>query len=330
MHIKITKNIFIARTPLQLFNCIEARNRFYKNHYNILFYQYQRDIDKLQIESLIDEQWSDIIPYSLTPIKRIFFPFFLKKVIVKYHNYIDTCYFGAYNSIISYLINNLKPLKLFIIDDGVKTIKISELIKDRKLDKKDYCKYIYNNIMGSSRDYIYRAKFFTIYDEIKLFVPNKVIKNDYREFKTHISVLEKENITYFIGTNLLEKILKNKEKFESELEKIILYYQEKNQKIIYIMHRYEEIKYIEKLSKKYNFESVKFNNIIEIELLNRGTVPMGVASFASTAVETINMIYGVDATIFELENSGIFEKYQEVFAKLYDNFRKKGVIVINQ
>jgi hypothetical protein len=184
--------------------------------------------------------------------------------------------------------------------------------------------------MGSSRDYIYRAKFFTIYDEIKLFVPNKVIKNDYREFKTHISVLEKENITYFIGTNLLEKILKNKEKFESELEKIILYYQEKNQKIIYIMHRYEEIKYIEKLSKKYNFESVKFNNIIEIELLNRGTVPMGVASFASTAVETINMIYGVDATIFELENSGIFEKYQEVFAKLYDNFRKKGVIVINQ
>jgi len=329
MHIRITQNIFIARTPLQLFNCIEARNRFHKNNHNILFYQYQRDIDKVQIESLIDDEWSEVIPYPLSPLKRLFFPFFLKKIIVNYRNHIDTCYFGAYNGIISYLINRLKPLKFFIIDDGVKTIQISELIKDKKLDKKGYFRYIRDKVMGSSRDYIYSAKFFTIYDEIKVFVPKKVIKNDYRAFKAHISKMEKENIIYFIGTNLLEKIFKTKELFENELEKVILYYQEKNQKIIYVLHRYEELEYMESLSKKYSFESVKFDNIIEVELLKRGTLPVGVASFASTAVETIDMIYGVDATIFELKNSGIFEKYQEVFTKLYNNFREKGVKVIN-
>ena len=102
----------------------------------------------------------------------------------------------------------------------------------------------------------------------------------------------------------------------------------KNQRLIYILHRYEDIDYMNSLSKKYCFESVKFDNIIEVELLKRGTVPHAVASFASTAVETINMIYGVDATIFELENSGIFKKYQEVFMKLYDNFKEKGVEVV--
>jgi len=322
-------NLFIAKTPLQLFNCIEAKNRFHQDETNILFYQYQRNIDKLQIENMLNSnEWSEVIPYPLSPLKRLFFPFFLKKIIVNYHDQIDHCYFGAYNSIISYLINNLKPLKFFIIDDGVKTIKISELIKDKKLDKKGVFRSLRDKLMNSSRNYIYNAKFFTIYDEIKIFVPKKVIKNDYRAFKTHISNIEKENIIYFIGTNLLERSIRSKEIFESELEKVILYYQEKNQKIIYVLHRYEEIEYMEILSKKYGFESVKFDNIIEVELLKRGTIPMGVASFASTAVETIDMIYGVNATIFELHNDGIFSKYQIIFQKLYDNFQSKGVKVI--
>jgi hypothetical protein len=314
-------NLYIAKTPLQLFNCIEAKNRFHKNEENVLFYQYQRSIDKIQIENLIDEnEWSDIIAYPLSPLRRLFFPYFLKKSIAQYQNKVASCYFGAYNSIISYFINKIKAKDFFIVDDGVKTLEISELIKDRKLDKKGFLK--------PSRDYIYEAKFFTIYYEVEKFVPNRVIKNDYVAFKEHISTIKKENIIYFIGTNLLEKSMKTEEVFEKELRKVLSHYKNKNQKLIYILHRYEDSDYMNSLSKKYDFESLKFANIIEVELLKRGTVPVGVASFASTAVETINMIYGVDTTIFELENSGIFEKYQEVFAKLYDNFREKGVEVV--
>jgi hypothetical protein len=322
-------NLFIAKTPLQLFNCIEARNRFHKSEKNVLFYQYQRNIDKIQIENLIkEEEWLEVIAYPLSPLHRIFFQYFLNKNILKYTNRVDSCYFGAYNSIISYFINKVKPKEFFIIDDGVKTIKISELIKDGKLDKKGLVRGIKDKLMNSSRAYIYNAKFFTIYDEVEIFLPNRVIKNNYSAFKEHVSSINKENIIYFIGTNLLERSIKTEEIFEQELKKVVLHYKKKNQKLIYILHRYEDIDYLNTLSKEYDFEAVKFDNIIEVELLKRGTVPMGVASFASTAVETIKMIYGVDATIFELENSGIFEKYQEVFFKLYNNFREKGVDVV--
>lgn len=322
-------NLFIARTPLQLFNCIEAKNRFHVNEKNVLFYQYQRSIDKNQIESIIyDHEWTEVIAYPLSPFRRLFPQYFLKKCISKYQNKVACCYFGAYNSIISYFINKVKPKDFFIVDDGVKTIEISELIKKKKLDKKGFFRFLINKIMNSSRNYIYISKFFTIYDEVEVSLPNRVVKNDYRAFKKNITTLEEEKIVYFIGTNLLEKILKTKNIFEEELKKVILYYREKNQEVVYILHRYENTEYMKSLSIEYKFEFVKFDNIIEVELLKRGLLPTEIASFASTAIGTINIIYGVDATIFELENSGIFDKYQDTFAKLYDNFRKKGVEVI--
>ena len=322
-------NLFIAKTPLQLFNCIEAKNRFHKEDKSVLLYQYQRSIDQIQMKNLIKkDEWFDVIAYPLAPLHRLLFPIFLNKNIIQYQNKVTSCYFGAYNSIISYFINKVKPKNFIIIDDGVKTIKISEFIKDRKLDKKGFLRPLRDKVMKASREYVYDAKFFTIYDEVKEFVPNRVIKNDYRAFKEHISSMEKEDIIYFIGTNLLERSIKTKEIFEKELKHVLEYYIKNNKRIIYVLHRYEDVEYINDLSKKYGFESVKFDNIIEVELLKRGTIPMGVASFASTAVETIDMIYGVDATIFELENSGICEKYQEVFRKLYDNFRGKRVEVI--
>ena len=322
-------NIFIARTPLQLFNCIEARDRFHKDEQNILFYQYRSVIDKKQIENLIDSSWYEVVEYPLTLSNRLFFPISLSKIVSKYKSKVSSCYYGAYNGIISHLINSLNPTHKYLVDDGIKTIKISQFIKDNKLDKRGFLRPIKDWLLNSTREYIYQSKFFTVYDEIENHLPHRVVKNDYRAFKKRVSTMKREDIVYFIGTALLKRSIKTEEIFEQELERVIEYYQERNQKFIYILHRYEDIEYMNSLAKKYSFEAVRFDNIIEVELLRRGVVPSGVSSFASTAVETIDMIYGVEVKIFELDNSGIFEKYQKVFQDLYNNFREKGVDVID-
>ena len=321
-------NFFIARTPLQLFNSIEARDRFHKDERNILFYQYKNSIDKEQIENLIDDSWFDTIEYPLTLSNRLFFPILLNKIKLKYKNRVSSCYYGAYNGIISHLINSINPSNNFLVDDGIKTIKISQFIKDNKLDKRGFLRPVKDFLLKSSRGYIYKSKFFTVYKEIENYLPNRVIINDYRAFKDRVSDMNREDIVYFIGTALLKRTLKDRYIFEKELERVIEYYKQRNQKFIYILHRYEEIEYLDSLAKKYGFEAVKFNNIIEVELLQRAVFPKEVSSFASTAVETINMIYGVEMKIFELDNSKIYDKYQKVFQDLYNNFRDKGVEVI--
>ena len=321
-------NFFIAKTPLQLFNCIEARDRFHKSEENTLFYQYRSDIDKKQIKNLIDDSWFEVIDYPLTLSNRLFFPILLNKIKLKYKNRVSNCYYGAYNGIISHLINSINPSNNFLVDDGVKTIKISQFIKDNKLDKRGFLRPLKDFLLKSSRGYIYKSKFFTVYSEIEKHLPNRVVINDYRAFKDRVLTMNRENIVYFIGTALLKRTLKNRDSFEQELKRVIDYYNQRNQKFIYILHRYEEIEYLNSLAKKYNFEAVKFNNIIEIELFQRGTFPKEVSSFASTAVETINMIYGVEMKIFELDNSKIYDKYQKVFQDLYNNFRDKGIEVI--
>ena len=123
-------NIFFTRTPFQLFNAIEAKNRFHSKDYNILVYLYDKNnkIDKIQFENLITKtDWNQIINYALTSISRIFFyklyHYFDKK-------YIDTIYTGSYMPLINFYINRLKPNNITNIDDGQNTfLVIKNIIK---------------------------------------------------------------------------------------------------------------------------------------------------------------------------------------------------------
>ena len=322
------RNLFIARTPLQLFNCIEAKNRFHEKEENILFYQYQHQVDKTQMENLIhNSQWSRVISYPLTLFSKLFFPLYLKKLKEEYRFNISHCYYGAYNSIVSYLINSIQPQELIIVDDGVKTLGMARDLEGKSIQKQNLFKTIRDKFLNSNRDFLYDSTFFSIYLLEEYKIDNRVILNDYRMFKKGLLALPLQDVVYFIGTNLNEKILNNKESFESYLQKVVSYYHDK--KIIYILHRYEDVDFIENLAKKYRFDYVKFSNILEVKIAQAGFLPKEFATFGSSAIETLALLYSnCDYKVFSIESKDIKENKVEAMAKLYQSFREKGYEVI--
>ena len=323
------ENLFIARTPLQLFNCIEARNRFHADEENTLFYLYQRDIDKKQMRNLIkEEEWHRIVAYPLDWKRRLFFPIFLRGIKRELRFKISHCYYGVYNSIISSFINYIAPKELIIVDDGVHTFEMAVLLESGKIGRKGFLKDIRNFILSSDASFLYRSSFFTIYDLSRYNIGNKVIVNDYRVFHSAIKSLPKKEIVYFIGTNLNEKILKDISYFEEYMKKIVEYYKEK--KLVYILHRYESPDFIGMLAEKCGFEYVIFDNPIEIDIAGAGFLPEEIATFGSSAVDTLSILYpDCRYKIFYLESRDIKEAKQDIFIKLYDAFEEKGYEVIH-
>lgn len=325
------KNLFIVRTPLQLFNAIEAKKRFHKKdgeEDNILFYQYQRQVDKELMENLIvASEWDEVIAYPLSWSRRIFLAFYLKPIMAK-HNKIENCYVGAFNSIVNLFINTIKPNKTIILDDGTKTLGIANNIARGDVNRKEnQLKTLRNKLFNLDRSYMYESSFFTIYTLQSYQIENEIVLNDYREFKRGLASYEQEDVVYFIGTNLIEKILKSKDAFEKNLEKLLEYYQGK--KLIYILHRYEDFKYLQKLAKKHAFEAVKFENILEVEIANAGFIPVEFATFGSSAIETLPLLFSQSSyRVFKLQAEDILAKKEKAMENVYLNFEKKGYEVI--
>ncbi len=322
------KNLFIVRTPLQLFNAIEVRRRFHFNEKNILFYQYQREIDKKLMENLIvQSDWYEVFDYPLNFQRRIFLPLYLNPIIKKYAS-IEHCYVGAFNSIVNLLINTIKPKKIVILDDGTKTLGIANNIaRDDVNRKENKLKIVRNKLLNLDRSYLYGASFFTIYTLENYKIENEIILNDYREFKEDLRSYEKKEIVYFIGTNLIEKVLKSEKVFEENLQKVLSYY--KNKKFIYVLHRYENLSYMKKLAKKYDFEAIKFENILEVEIAKAGFIPVEFSTFASSAIETLPLLFAHSHyRVFKIDAKDILVKKQTAMENLYLNFEKKEYEVI--
>ena len=322
-------NLFIARTPLQLFNCIEAKKRFHSDDENILFYQYQREIDKKQMEGLIEiDGWEEIIPYQLSSVKKIFFPFFLDGIISKYKHRVNSCYYGTYNSIIAALINLISPKELVLVDDGTRTLVRAKLLESKTIEKRNFFKRIRDKILSTDRQFLYKSTFFSLYPLEEYKIENKIILNDYRMFKESLSSLPMKEMVYFIGTPLGEHVLKNKLMYEAYIKKVIAYYA--NKKFIYILHRYEEIDEIKKISKKYNFQYIKFDTILESAIFNEGFIPKEFATFTSSAIETLPILYPTsNYKSFYIESKDILEKKQDIMERIYKNYQAKGYEVIH-
>lgn len=322
-------NLFIARTPLQLFNCIEAKKRFHEGDKNILFYQYQRDVDKKQIERLIEmDRWEKVIAYPLTRMRKRFFPFYLKNIITQYQSKISHCYYGTYNNIISSLINLIKPYALILIDDGTKTLVHAQLIESKNIERRGFFKKIRNKLFSTSREFLYQSTFFSLYPLKNYNIANKVILNDYRMFKDSLSSLPSKDVVYFIGTPLGEHVLKDKLVYEEYLQKVVTYYGDK--KFIYILHRYENVDEITHFAKKYHFEYVKFDTILEYAILKAGFIPKECATFSSSAIETLPLLYPQSKyTSFYVKPDDILQKKQDIMNRIYQNYEAKGYEVIH-
>ena len=122
-------------------------------------------------------------------------------------------------------------------------------------------------------------------------------------------ILPERSSSSFIGSNLIDTYM-DKAFFEENMLKIVNYYKE--YKVIYILHRYEDKVYLESLGDKLGFEVIQFSMILEIALLEYGKIPEKVATFRSTALETLGYLYApIAMEVFEIDTERLLKPTQK-------------------
>ena len=322
-------SISLARTPFQLFNCIEAIKEFNRNGSNIVICIYKNKVDKKLFNEILKEYlWTKIYFFKLGTINKFFFPFILNKILKSYKK-IEFCFFGLITSYIVHSINQINAKNNILIDDGNETFLIANNIKNNKYKDK-FRNSLGNKILGIkiSLDFIIELKIFTFFNLDSYFLNNIVLKNNFNNFKKSIDTLPEEKEIFFIGSNLIDSYI-SKQYFENIIKNVVEYYSD--YKITYIPHRYEDLEYLLKISEKFNFKIKKFSTILELAILQYGRKPHGLISIRSTALETIGYLYDIDfLNIIQIDTDMLLKKEQVLeYKNLYKNYKQKKINLID-
>jgi hypothetical protein len=270
-------NVFLAQTPFQLFNAVEAKNRFHLNQKNILIIinrGNQKNLDQIKKIVDYDKDWSDVIQIDFfTRFQKLFYPLIVKNLLRRLDKLqIETIYVALYRNLVAHIINSLKHKRTVLFDDGNSIFKTIHFLDQKKEKKFSLSRKIISILLfrKTNIDFIYKSKIFTLFD-ISLFknISNEIIKNDFSYFKTKIQTLTKEENVFFVGSKMIGNGI-SKETFESSLMYVVDFYRVINKQIYYIPHRYEDIKYLKILSEKYAFILSPFSSIIEFEFISKG------------------------------------------------------------
>lgn len=316
-------SISLVRTPFQLFNCIEAIKRFNINGSNILICIYKNEVDKNLFQEILKElSWEKVYFIKLNFFTRIFYSFILTNLLRKYKN-VEYCFFGLITSYIIHSVNQIKSKNNILIDDGNETFLIANNIRNTTYKNK-FKNNILNKILKRkfNLNFLDKLSIFTFFNLDSYLLNNKIITNDYRNFKKLINNLPEDNEIFFIGSNLINNYIK-KVYFEDILKNTIEYFKE--YKIIYVPHRYEDIDYLRELSIKYGFELKKFPTILELAISQHQKKPLGLITIRSTALETLGYLYDIKfLNVIELDKRQLQKENQILeYTNLYKNYIEK-------
>jgi hypothetical protein len=311
-------HLAVARTPLQLFNCIEARDRFHADDVNTLVLVYRKRTDRLLMEGMLDERWTSIVHFELTTLRRNLYPLFLRKLPAV----VDTCTIGLPKHLNAHLINTLKPNNVRIIDDGNEMLILAEQLESlierpppRSVSGKE-----------ESTRFLAKATFFTIHN-LEAWVPQeRLVRNDYRVFRAAHSMLPKTDEIAFIGSPVYERDLIEKEAFVRALESIGQHFPGRG--ITYYPHRYEDLPRLTNDVKKLAMTLAQPESILEYAFAKRGHLPQEIISFRSSAVETLRDLYGLQATILAWDLDSIRPDRREMYRTLYKSFHQQQLNVV--
>lgn len=332
-------NLSVVRSPLQAFNCIEANKRFSEQNSAYLLVLFRKDVDRELINQVIgasDFVWDRIIYCDIRSNLQQFLTVLSLLMKLRQVNY---CFIGDTTHIINLLINSIAVEKIVKIDDGASTYRDAIWIATKLFRTQNRHQQpipapirITDRLLRLGPLFWEKTSFFTIYDSIKRNTGDlEVIHNDYRFFKQQIVDLPIKKEIFFIGSDIKRYVLKEEDRFEFYLSAVARYYQGKNW--TYILHRKEnenlnQRNFMEEMARKYNFKLRVFDRIIEQEILHQGWQPQEIATFFSSAIDSLVAIYHPVATVFKLRAEDVRETSQFALNEMHRNYRELNLNIV--
>jgi len=333
-------SLSVVRSPLQLFNCIEANKRFSSDDKKIVLVLYRKDVDKRLMDSVLadcDNFFNEIIRCDIrSNIKQIK----LVLLLLKKYKKINMCFVGDTTRIVNIALNSLDAIKFFKVDDGASTFFAAKWVAsksykvlNRHQEPIPRLLQMFNDALRLNPDFSEKMSFFTIYTGIQEYAESiEVVHNDYRFLKQCISELPVRDEIFLIGSDIRRYILNDPNDFEKYIAAVAQYYN--GRKINYIMHRKEnendeQREYYQYINEKYGIHFVIFDRILEQQILHQGWIPCEVATFFSSAIDTLVAIYNPKATVFKLIPEDVREKSRFALGEMHRHYASMNVNIVD-
>jgi hypothetical protein len=319
-------NLFIVRTSLQLFNCMEARKRFHADEQNLLLIYFKKSIDADIMRQMLDDKWTHITWYHFSGIRQQLYPWLLPKSIRSLAGKIKALYLGLISHIPRHLANVLQPSWVCLVDDGNETIMLSKRIEYYRKNEIENPR-LKDKLLGkhTGTECFKNMCYFSAYDLPEIVEEEKIL-NDYRHFKSHLCALPQKQAFVFIGSNLVGSYIKSQMLLLDALTEVAQI--NIGKQLFYAPHRYEDRETLKRIS-ELGYELLSFNTIIELGFANAGWLPSKIATLRSTALDLLMSIYGLDGEVYRLPDEQFNpEKLAEMHA-LYQDYERRGVHIID-
>lgn len=316
----LTINLYVSRTPLQLLNCIEARDRFHRDAgaANVLLLTYRKPADRRLSEQLLDNSWDRIVHLQINLFSRYFYPALLPLKLGR-HSRINFYYTAWLKHLHAHIFNTWHPAHTRLIDDGNEILSLSTRLEQGKLFADRPTPWL-DRLLRRRRAVAAdtRPEYFSLY-ALPWVPPERHVLNDYRMLRAKSKHLAQRDLVLFIGSHTYPKHVQDPLIFQGLLQRVRTHFG--NRKILYVLHRYEDARCIKPLTESLGFEMIRFDTILECVPLIQGWLPREIATFNSSAADTLRQLYDLPVTIFEIALSRLGpnsdrDKWRQLFGEL--------------
>ncbi|MCT7502092.1 alpha-2,8-polysialyltransferase family protein [Aliarcobacter cryaerophilus] len=318
------KNLFIVGSPLQVINALEAIEHFgLKNIVFVVIYnglsnnilQTENYLKKVNCEEIIKIQ-----PAS----KSKFFRYVKLIRYLKKYRYANI-FTGEFGSVFRVILSNLKKDKVFLIDDGVVTIRdYINFVKPNKLNTYSYRELRF--LLVGLKIFLKGTINFFTYFKLEPIEGIDIVKNNLTFLKKDFisNNIDYSDTVFFLGQPL--DMFKDSDEFIYALKEVS--YKFFNKKIIYFPHRAEREYQLELVRKTIpSIEIQIINQPIEYYFINNGICPKFVISYVSTALFTTKLLFNdCEVKYIKIKNLNLNIVSEDYLQEIYKYFDKEDIL----
>lgn len=339
------ESIVIIESPFQLLSAVEAQNKFNINKLILIIKYTNTKKTNDQIDWILSKNpFYKVIKLPKFKIITLndfllIFLILLWKIRKKSFDYI---LIGEPRSVImNSFILNFRSNKYYFIDDGSATIVLQNQIlnneqnifKDKNNSLLIKSRLLLSNILGIKHNFNLSPHFFTCFN-LKPSTGQEIIIHNFEKTTNQINKCNesKTNTVFFIGGNLSE-LNALSEKHELFLfSSITKFYHEQKINIIYCPHRRESKSKLNKIKSIDPSIELYYSEFpIELEFIIKNIHVEHIASFCSTALYTLTLIFKPKTTImFKVPVNYISSTFLIDFKDLEENYTNNGLVALNE
>jgi len=130
----------------------------------------------------------------------------------------------------------------------------------------------------------------------------------------------------FIGTDLVGNVIPDTDTEERLFAAMTAHYS--GRKLLYSAHRYESLDSLRASPALSGVTVIRYPTLLEYAFYKEGVLPSTIATFCSSAIDTLTDIYGLPAEVLMIPEPLLIPEKVAVMRALYLNYSDRGIPVI--